>query len=158
MFTLCLKIHKKRLMNTNATIKQNIKTWLNHYRMINDTIDILDPFIINLGINFIIKPQPLSDKFSVLDDCVIALADEFSSPLFIGESLSISRVFNILNNVKGVNDVVKVQFVNKNSINYSNVFFSIRENMSPDGDSLVCPKNAIFELKFPAVDIKGKLR
>jgi hypothetical protein len=30
--------------------------------------------------------------------------------------------------------------------------------MSPDGNMLVCPKNAIFELKFPEVDIKGKLR
>ena len=149
---------QQKLINTNMTIKQNIKTWLNHYRMINDTVDILDPFIINLGINFIIKSQIGSDRFTVLDDCVIALADEFSTPLFIGESLSISRIFNILNNVSGVNDVVKVQFINKNSSNYSNVFFSIGENMSPDGDALVCPKNAIFEIKFPAVDIKGKLR
>lgn len=149
---------QQKLINTNMTIKQNIKTWLNHYRMINDTVDILDPFIINLGINFIIKSQIGSDRFTVLDDCVIALADEFSTPLFIGESLSISRIFNILNNVSGVNDVVKVQFINKNSSNYSNVFFSIGENMSPDGDALVCPKNAIFEVKFPAVDIKGKLR
>lgn len=145
---------QQKLINTNMTIKQNIKTWLNHYRMINDTVDILDPFIINLGINFIIKSQIGSDRFTVLDDCVIALADEFSTPLFIGESLSISRIFNILNNVSGVNDVVKVQFINKNSSNYSNVFFSIGENMSPDGDALVCPKNAIFEVKFPPVDIK----
>ena len=37
------------------TIKNNIKTWLNQYRMINDTVDILDPFIINLGLEFVIK-------------------------------------------------------------------------------------------------------
>ena len=69
-----------------------------------------------------------------------------------------SKIFNILNNVPGVNDTVKVKFVNKNSSNYSNVFFSVEDNMSPDGDALVCPKNAIFEIKFPEVDIKGKLR
>ena len=149
---------QEKLINTNETIKQNIKTWLNHYRMINDTVDILDPFIINLGINFVIKAQSGTDKFAVLDGCVTAIANEFATPLFIGESLSISRIFNILNNVNGVNDVVKVQFINKNTSNYSNVFFAIGENMSPDGDSLVCPKNAIFEVKFPAVDIRGKLR
>lgn len=149
---------QEKLINTNETIKQNIKTWLNHYRMINDTVDILDPFIINLGINFVIKAQSGTDKFAVLDECVTALANEFATPLFIGESLSISRIFNVLNNVNGVNDVVKVQFINKNTSNYSNVFFAIGENMSPDGDSLVCPKNAIFEVKFPAVDIRGKLR
>lgn len=147
-----------KLINSNTTIKENIKTWLNHYRMINDTIDILDPFIINIGINFVVKPEVNSDKFKVLNDCVNAIAAEYNNPLFIGESLSLSRVFNILNNVSGVNDAVKVQIVNKNSSNYSNVFFQIGENMSPDGDMLICPKNAIFELKFPEVDIKGKLR
>jgi hypothetical protein len=69
-----------------------------------------------------------------------------------------SKIFNILNNVSGVNDTVKVQIINKNTSNYSNVFFRVSENMSPDGDRVVCPKNAIFEMKFPQVDIKGKLR
>ena len=147
-----------KLEQTNDTIKENIKTWLNHYRMINDTVDILDTFIINLGINFVVKPEMNANKFDVLNNCVAALANEFSTPLFVGEPLSVSKIFNILNNVPGVNDAVKVQFVNKTSSNYSNVFFSIAENMSPDGDSLVCPKNAIFEIKFPQVDIKGKLR
>ena len=149
---------QRKLINTNTTIKTNLKTWLNHYRMINDTIDILDPFIINFGINFIIKPEKNVDKFKVLDDCVIALSNEFSSPLFIGESISKSNIFNVLNDVSGVNDVVKVQIINKTSVNYSNVFFSILDNVSPDGDMIVCPKNAIFEMKFPEVDIKGKLR
>jgi hypothetical protein len=147
-----------KLTNSNSTIKENIKTWLNHYRMINDTVDILDPFIINLGINFIVKPEVNSDKFKVLSDCVDAIANEYTTPLFIGEPLMLSKIFNILNNVPGVNDTVKVQIVNKNNSNYSNVFFSINDNMSPDGDSLVCPKNAIFEFKFPQIDIKGKLR
>ena len=147
-----------KLTNSNSTIKENIKTWLNHYRMINDTVDILDPFIINIGINFVVKPEVNADKFKVLNDCVDALANEFGTPLFIGEGLSLSRIFNILNNVPGVNDTVKVQIINKNSSNYSNVFFSIGDNMSPEGDTLVCPKNAIFEMKFPEVDIKGKLR
>ena len=147
-----------KLINSNDTIKENVKTWLNHYRMINDTIDILDPFIINFGINFIVKPEPLSDKFAVLNDCVEALANEFSTPLFVGESISMSKIFNILNNVSGVNDTVKVQIINKNTSNYSNVFFRVSDNMSPDGDRVVCPKKAIFEMKFPQVDIKGKLR
>lgn len=149
---------QRKLINTNTTIKTNLKTWLNHYRMINDTIDILDPFIINFEINFIIKPERNVDKFKVLDSCVVALSNEFSSPLFIGESISKSNIFNVLNSVSGVNDVVKVQIINKTSVNYSNVFFSISDNVSPDGDMIVCPKNAIFEMKFPEVDIKGKLR
>ncbi len=149
---------QEKLIATNNTIKENLKTWLNHYRMINDTIDILDPFIINFGINFIVKPQPGVDKFKVIDDCVTALANRFSTPMFIGERLSLSEIFNVLNNVNGVNDTVKVNIINKNTSNHSNVFFSISDNMSPDGDYILTPANAVLELKFPEVDIKGKLR
>jgi len=149
---------QEKLIATNNTIKENLKTWLNHYRMINDTIDILDPFIINFGINFIVKPKTGVDKFKVIDDCVTALANRFSTPMFIGERLSLSEIFNVLNNVNGVNDTVKVNIINKNTSNYSNVFFSISDNMSPDGDYILTPANAVLELKFPEVDIKGKLR
>ena len=39
-----------------------------------------------------------------------------------------------------------------------NVFFDIEDNTSPDGDYILTPANAIMEMKFPEVDIKGKLR
>jgi hypothetical protein len=147
-----------KLVQTNSTIKNNLKVWLNNYRMINDTIDILDPFIINFGINFVVKPDSSANKFDVLERCVSALASKYSVPMFIGERLSISDIFSELNKVSGVLDVVKVQIVNKTSSGYSSVVFPVRENLSPDGDYLLTPANAILELKFPEVDIKGKLR
>lgn len=147
-----------KLVETNTTIKKNLKVWLNNYRMINDTIDILDPFIINIGINFIVKPDNSANKFDVLDRCVERLANKYGNSMFIGERMSISEIFSELNKVKGVNDVVKVQIVNKNTSDYSSVVFPIQENLSPDGDYLLTPANAVLELKFPEVDIKGKLR
>ena len=147
-----------KLIKTNSTIKNNLKVWINNYRMINDTIDILDPFIINFGINFVVKPDSSANKFDVLDKCVEALKEKYSSPMFIGEQLSISEIFSELNKISGVNDVVKVQIINKNSSDYSSVVFPVQENLSPDGDYLLTPANAILELKFPEVDIKGKLR
>ncbi|MHA2303499.1 MAG: hypothetical protein ACXACD_21370 [Candidatus Thorarchaeota archaeon] len=147
-----------KLIPTNDTIKKNLKVWLNNYRMINDTVDILDPFIINFGINFVVKPDSSANKFDVLDRCVEALANKYSTPMFIGERLSISEIFSELNKVTGVLDVVKVQITNKNSSDYSSVVFPIQENLSPDGDYLLTPQNAILEMKFPETDIKGKLR
>ena len=38
------------LIPSNSIIKENLKTWINRYKMINDTIDILDAKIVNLGI------------------------------------------------------------------------------------------------------------
>ena len=41
-----------KLASTNQTVKQNLKQWLATYKMINDTIDILDAKIFNFGIEF----------------------------------------------------------------------------------------------------------
>jgi hypothetical protein len=48
--------------------------------------------------------------------------------------------------------------VNKSGGQYSYVNFSIEENLAPEGNYLMCPKNAIFEIKYPHIDIKGKVR
>ena len=55
-----------KLTSTNSTIKTNLKTWLNDYRMINDTIDILGAYIINIGMEYIIKPSEGVDKYSLV--------------------------------------------------------------------------------------------
>ena len=52
---------------------------------------------------------------------------------------------------------IKVKITNKNGGQYSYVSFDVSRNLSPEGSYLIAPKNAIFELKFPEVDIKGKV-
>tara|TARA_Y100000034_G_C6887847_1_gene407869 strand:- start:105 stop:1904 length:1800 start_codon:yes stop_codon:yes gene_type:complete len=147
-----------KLTTTNSTIKNNLKTWLNHYRMINDTIDILDPYIINLGIQFIVKPQVNANKYVILDACVNALTMKYKTNFYIGEPLYISDIYQELKGVTGVLDVVKVKLVNKTGSSYSSVVFDINKNLSSDGDHLVIPKNAIVEFKYPSIDITGKIR
>ena len=148
-----------KLIKTNTTIKNNLKTWLNSYRMINDTIDILDPYIINLGIDFVVKTVATADKTRVMSDCLSALKNQYSEEMFfIGEHISLSDIYSTLKDVDNVLDVVKVKFNNKSGGNYSPVEFNLNKNLSPDGDSLMCPKNAIFEIKFFETDIKGKIR
>lgn len=126
--------------------------------MINDTIDILDPYILNFGINFVVKPQKMSDKFLVIERCVEALREHFSQPSFIGEALYISDIYEVLKNVVGVLDVVKASIFIKSGGDYSESSIEIEKNLSPDGSYLAVPSNAIMELKFPDVDIIGKAR
>ena len=146
-----------KLVKTNATIKDNIKTWLNQYRMINDTIDILDPYILNIGIEFTIKTATGVDRFSVLDAAVNALAVRYNSPLYIGEQFIISDIYSELKKVNGILDVLAVKLVNKTGANYSSANIEINENLSPDGNALVVPANALVEIKFPTTDIRGKV-
>jgi len=147
-----------KLVKSNSTIKNNLKTWLNHYRMMNDTIDILDAHILNIGIDFIVRPTTGVDKFTLLGACVEQLKDKFGQGFYIGEPIYISDVYNELKKVTGVLDVSSVKLTNKTTSNYSNVTIDINKNLSPDGSYLVVPKNVIVELKYPAVDVKGKVR
>ena len=147
-----------KLTQTNATIKNNLKIWLNQHRMINDTIDILDPFIINLGIDFVIKTQVGSEKYTVLNDAIKRIGSLYSTNFYIGEHLYISDIYSELKKIDGVLDVVKVKIVNRTGIGYSSAILDINKNLSPDGSYLIVPKNAIIEFKYPEVDIKGKVR
>ena len=146
-----------KLTTANTTLKNNLKTWLNHYRMLSDTVDILDTFIFNFGIEFIITPNSSVDKFDLLRRCTGTIDKMFSTPFFIGEQISISDIYSTLSRVTGVLDVVKVKIVSRTGTNYSNVQFNINQNTSPDGTFIMIPKNVIAELKY-STDIVGKIR
>jgi hypothetical protein len=147
-----------KLTLANSAIKNNLKTWLNNYRMINDTMDILDPYILNFGVEFIVRPQLASDKYVILDKCIEALKSLYAQPFFIGEPLYLSKIYEELKKVEGVLDVSKVKIVPKTSGTYSSSAININDNLSPDGSYLVAPNNAIFEMKYPEVDITGKIK
>jgi len=144
---------------SNSTIKNNLKTWLNHYRMINDTVDILDAYIINFGIDFVVTPSIGVDKYDLLASCIAQLKKKFGgAKYYIGEHLMVTEIYSELNKVKGILDVVKVTVTNKNGGVYSQTEFDINSNYSPEGTYIIAPKNCIFELKYPDTDIKGKIR
>ena len=147
-----------KLIKTNDTIKNNLKTWLNNYRMISDTVDILDPYILNFGVNFIIKSKPGTNKFVTLEAALQALRVHFSRNYYIGQQFSISDIYSALKEVPDVLDVLNVKVIAKNGVGYSPAEIDINDNTSPDGDSIIIPRNAIVEVKFPEVDIVGKVK
>ena len=145
------------LVNTNQSIKENVKVWLNKNKMINDTIDILDAKIVNLSIKFSVVADLEADSSQVLRDCISALEREYSKTKFIGEAFFISDIYTLLKNVQGVNDVKSVKVEQKNGIDYSDVFFDVNRFMSRDGRYIEAPKNIIFEIRFPRSDIYGEI-
>jgi hypothetical protein len=94
----------------------------------------------------------------VIGRCNRALAKKFNNNYYIGESVKISEIYNVLNSVAGVLDVLKARLTKKTGVNYSSATIDLNRNLSPDGDSLVVPKNAIVEFKFPATDFVGRAR
>ena len=147
-----------KLTASNSALKENLKIWLNRYRMVNDTVDILDAKIINIGIEFEVISSEEVNRYEVLDASVQALRNKFSRSMFIGERFYITDVFTELNKVRGVVDTVNVKIVNKSGGNYSQSTFNIDKYMSLDGRYLSVPDNVILEIKFPKIDIKGTVK
>ena len=147
-----------KFTTSNLTIKNNLKTWLESYRMLSDTIDILDAKIWNFGIEFVVTPTTDVDKFSLLDSCVAQLATKFSNGFYIGEAIYISDIYTELKKVTGVLDVNSVKINSNAGLQYSNIQLDINKNTSPDGTMLIIPKNVVAELKYPQTDIRGKVK
>ena len=146
------------LTETNQTIKENVRMWLNKNRMINDTIDLLDAKIINFGIDFEAIGDLEKNRFDILSDCVRALQVEFSRTRDIAEPLFITDIYSVLKEIEGVVDVTRVKVKLKTGGLYSDIRFNISENTSPDGRYINIPQNAIFEVKYPDNDIKGAIK
>ena len=66
-----------QLTTTSAALKQNIITYLSQYRMVNDSVNVKDAFIINIGVNFDIIILPNYNSNEVLTKCIVALQDYF---------------------------------------------------------------------------------
>ena len=146
------------LTQASVTLKNNLKTWLNKNKMVNDTIDILDAYIINIGIEFEIIHDLDYNKYDVLSQCISKLTSNMTAPLLIGQPLYITDVYNYLNDVIGVVDTTKVKFIAKTGGRYSEVSANIEDLMSPDGRYIQAPDNVAFEIKFPNSDIKGAVK
>jgi len=142
-------------IQSNDAIKENLKIWLNHYKMINDTIDILDGKIVNFGIDYEITTDINVDKYEVLNEAFIELRDYFEIKMSIGESINITEIYKVLRDVDGLVDVLRLEIFNKTLGNYSTTYLNIDEQMTIDGRFVVAPKNVVFELKYPERDIRG---
>ena len=146
------------LTQANSTLKENLKTWLLNYKMINDTVDILDAKIINYGINFEVIPELDVNRYVLLDTCINVLAERLAVQKNIGEPVDIAEIYKILNDVPGVVDTSYVELVNKSGGIYSSLYYDINSNLSDDGRFLLLPADTIAELLVPASDITGVIR
>jgi hypothetical protein len=146
------------LIQTSYSTKQNLKNYLNNYRIMTDTIDILDAKIINLGINYEIMTDPNYDSYDVLRNTKEQLKFFYKNKLFIGEYFSLNDIYRELRKVPGLLDVTRVDLVNNSGYGYSGIKYDIESNYTNDKRYLICPLNCIFEIKYLDENIQGIIK
>ena len=148
-----------KLLAANTTLKNNLRNWLLQYKVVNDTIDILDAEIINFGINYVAAVDLNANRFTVISRANAALRDYLLKNQYeIGESILITDFYKVLQKVEGIVDVVDLEIIDKTGASYSRSSFDFEGALSADGRRIEGHSNAVFELKFPNVDIKGAIQ
>jgi len=145
-------------ITSSTVLKNNVKTWINHYRMINDTIDILDPKIINIRVNFVAVVDYSEDKLEALSAAINEVQNIFKEKMDIGQPIYITKIYDRLNNLEEIVDVTNVQITSQAGGLYSDETINLGEYISADGRVLYAPENVVYELKYPNLDIKGTIK
>ena len=148
-----------KLTAPNVTLKNNLKTWLLQYKIVNDTIDILDATIVNFGINYVAVIDTNANRFNVLSKANEAITKHINNNQYdIGEPIIVTDFYKVLQKVKGIVDVVDLEIVGRTGTSYSQADYDFDDKLTVDGRRILADQNTIFELKFPNLDIKGSIR
>ena len=149
----------KNLRNASNTLKRNLQTYLSEYRMINDSINIKDAYIINIQVNFEIVVNPNFNNNEVLTACIDSLIEYFNIDNWqVNEPLIIKNILVLLSTVSGVQIVKNIVIKNLTgvSLGYSNFSYDLT---SINSDEVIYPSidPMIFEVKYPRQDIIGRV-
>jgi len=149
----------KKLITASSNLKTNLKTYLNQYRMVTDAITIKNAYYINIGINFDITTLSGYNNTEVINNCIVALQNYFNIDSWqINQPIQISEVNSLLLRVTGVQSVIKLEFVNKQSSDgtYSQYGYDMNAAVR---NNIIYPSvdPSIFEVRYPNNDILGRV-
>jgi hypothetical protein len=147
------------LITTSTTLKNNLKGYLNQYRMIGDTISIKDGFVVNIGVEFEIIISPNYNNNEVLNACITNLIDFFRIDNWqINQPIIMRDLYSIIDNIPGTQSVKNIIIVNKTGTNtgYSEYAYDIN-GATQNGVVYPSLDPSIFEVKYPTDDILGRI-
>jgi hypothetical protein len=147
----------KKLTNANNTLKSNLKTYLNEYRMVTDAINIKNAFYINIGVNFEINSDPSYNNKELLSSCISSLKTYFAVDSWqINQPIILSEINALLLQIPGVRSVPKIEIINKQGGDYSPYGYDIH---AATRNGILYPSidPSMFEIRFPDNDINGRI-
>ena len=146
-----------QLTTASDSLKNNLKTYLNEYRMIGDVISIKDAFVINFNLKFEIITYPNFNNNEVIERCIVELQDYFDIDKWqINQPIIVPDLYVMLDRIEGVQTVKNIIIKNKagTTSGYSQWAYDM-DGANQNGTIFPSLDPSIFELKYPSIDIKG---
>ena len=147
------------LTTLNTVVKENLARYLEQFRMLTDDVNILDAFIINIGVQFDISVLRNYNVNDVLARSIGAVQDFFETSKWnINQPIILADLSYNIGLVEGVQTVKNVRIFNKyeyrDGIGYQPYRYDIDE-ATINGVIYPSLDPSIFELKYPTTDIIG---
>ncbi len=153
----------KNLKPLNDQTKLNLKRYLEQYKMITDQINIIDAFVVNIGISFKISVFKNYNVNDVLAQSIDAVKQFFSVDRWdINQPIILNDLRLQIASVEGVQSVIELNVNNKYAFkdggDYENYRYDIEGNALDVEAGIVYPSldPMIFEVRFPDTDIIGQ--
>ncbi len=145
--------------NASEALKNNLRTYLTQFKIIGDSVEIKDAFVINITIDFEIIVFPNFNNNDVILSCITSLQEYFSRDKWqINQPILLREIFIRLDKISGVQTVKDIIITNKagTSSGYSQYGYDIS---SATQNRVIYPSldPSIFEVKYPNSDIKGRV-
>ncbi len=152
----------KKLTTLNSLVKKNLQSYLGKYRMLTDQVNILDAFVVNIGLNFditVFKGYNLQDVLAVCLDAVRKYFD--INKWQINQPIRLSDLRVLIVAQEGVQSLNNFEVVNKYFFRDGRDYQSYRYDMAEAiVDDVLYPSldPCIFEIRYPETDIVGTAR
>jgi len=159
----------KKLVTVNQAVKENVQTYLTQFRMVTDAVNIKNAFVINIGVKFNLLTKVGYNKEEVVLRAIQRVRDFFNIDKWqIGQPIVLADLAYQISLVNGVSAVVPPEEDNPNghSVLITNKFKvsggysgNAYDIASATKDGVVYPSldPSCFELKYPNVDIEGRV-
>jgi hypothetical protein len=150
-----------KLIISPDNLKENLRTYINQYRLISDAIDIVDAKVANIRIEYGVVIDSSSNKGLVIQKINSTLKKYMKIENFqIEQPIITADLVSLIINTSGVLSLVDFKVSNvSGTIDtrvYSNNSFSVASNT--DRGIITSDPGSIFELKYPNDDIIGVAR
>jgi hypothetical protein len=147
----------KNLTIPNQALITNLITYLKQSRMITDGVNIIDGYIINIGVDFTISVYKGFNKKDVLFNCINTVKDFFNIDNWnFSQPINLSQLQLEIAKVDGVQSIVSLNINNLTALDgdYSPIQYDIQ---AATKNGVVYPSidPSIFEIRFPDSDIKA---
>jgi hypothetical protein len=148
-----------KLVALNQATKENLRNYISQFRLLTDAVNIMDAYIVNVGVNFEVTTLTDANNNEVLIKCIDRLKQHFDTERWqINQPIIISEIYSLLIGVYGVTSVPSIEVVNLfgSADGYSDVVYDIK---SATRSQIIYPSKdpCIFEVKYKNKDIKGKV-